>query len=312
MLDAVLSLLLTTLPITGNQQAELDFRVQIAGESPPAELAAYRLTNPFKNRTQMTNHASLCATLDWDATRMFGGPQHTPDDLRVYSACFLSTASTANSLKFLRLHAREWQTNWTANAIEEAILKRLAIESPADADAFTEKLTANPDNLPCIRWVIWQNLVKERRKAEAADYARREQLETSVSFSQSFQCLPFEPPFIQLCRPDKVRNEIWQYCFGTRQWIARVAPPPGKTIYLKADWEQPSGPKYFRTWQKGPSWQVTYVQQGTRLTRSSSHVEADSYIAGRIEPGGYAETVVELSDPPRGFIYKTPACIEVQ
>ena len=91
MRDLVLSLLLNVLPITGNQVADLDFRVLTLGTIPPNKLYAHRLSYPLGNRSQMTNFAILCATLDWDATRLFGQSQETPDDLRVYSAYYLSS-----------------------------------------------------------------------------------------------------------------------------------------------------------------------------------------------------------------------------
>lgn len=312
MRDLILSLLLTVLPITGNQVADLDFRVHILGAKPPNELYAYRLSNPFKERSQMTTFAILCATLDWDATRLFRQPQETPDDLRVFSACYLSMLASTNSTRFLQFHVREWKTNWTATAVEEAILKRLTIESAPDADLLLTKLAANPENTTWTRWAIWNHLVRERRKAEAFEYAQREKLNTDISFSRSFPCRPFEKPNIQVFWPDKVRNEVFQYYFPDQKWIPHVVPPLSKIVYIPAGWEQPTGPNYRRSWKRGPSWQVIYSQKGNTLTRTATYVETDSYIAGAIEGNNYSESVVEVTTPPKGFLFQTPYYIEVQ
>jgi hypothetical protein len=260
----------------------------------------------------MTNFAILCATLDWDATRLFGQSQEIPDDLRVYSACYLSMPASSESTKFLQFHVSKWKTNWTATAVEEAILKRLTIESAPDADILLTKLAANRENTKWTRWATWNHLVRERRKAEAFEYAKREKLNTAISFSRSFPCLPFEQPCIQVFWPDKVRNEIFQYYFSEQKWIQRVVSPPVSTIYLRGDWERPTGPNYSRSWKKGPSWQVTYARKQNTLTRTATYVETDSYVAGTIEENGYSESIVEVSAAPKGFLFKTPHYIQVQ
>jgi hypothetical protein len=310
--ELVLSLLLTVLPITGNQVAELDFHVHTLDATPPNELYAYRLSNPFNERSQMTNFAVLCATLDWDATRLFRQPQETPDELRIFSACYLSMPASTNSTKFLRLHVREWKTNWTATAVEEAILKRLTIESAPDADLLLTKLAANPENARWTRWAIWKLLVRERRKAEAFEYAQREKLNTNISFSRSFPCRPFEKPCIQIFWPDKIRNEVFRYYFPDQKWTSQVVSPPSQTIYLPAGWKRPTGPNYRRSWKQGPSWQVIYSQKGNTLTRTATYEETDSCIAGAIDGNNYSESVIELTTPPKGLLFKAPYYIEVQ
>jgi hypothetical protein len=116
---------------------------------------------------------------------------------------------------------------------------------------------------------------------------------------------PFEKPSIQVFWPTK-SNGIWQYYFPEQKWIPQVVPPPRKTVYLQADWEHPTGPAYRRSWKKGPSWQVTYCQKGNILTRTAIYVDADSYIAGTIDGSNYSESVVEITTPPKRFLFKAP------
>ena len=79
-----------------------------------------------------------------------------------------------------------------------------------------------------------------------------------------------------------------------------------------ASWKAPHGRNYQRSWKRGPSWQITYEKEGNTLTRTAHYVEADSYIAGAISGHNYSESVVELSQSPKGALVRAPHYIELE
>ena len=313
MFDYVLALLTTLLPIRGNQVMEMDYRILVYGESPPAALFAYHANNPMKSRIQATNFAVLCATFDWDATRYVSEPK-SPGELRLYTSYYLSVPTGINGLKFMRYHAQSWQTNWLASSLEEDLLKRLTIDSPTDASTLIDRLITKPENAEFVRWSNWHELMKQRRKSEALDYARRHELRTEISFSSQFPCLPFEveQPPIYVLRPSPVRTELYQYFFPSQHWALRIVPPPRKPIFVPSSWKKPEINQYERAWKRGPSWQITYNQKDCVLTRTATRVEAESYIVGTISTNGFSESVVEVPLPPKGYVLKAPSYIEVE
>lgn len=312
MFDLVFHLLLTTLALSGNQVYELDFRLGGLGEPAPAELYSYRLAHPFENRTQATNFAILCASLDWNAARYLPKEPLSPDDMRLYCGYYLSLPPTANSMRFIEQCVLRWQTNWMAGPVEEALLQRLWVEAPKLADELWCKLAANPGNVRSTRWAVWKSLMRDRRKAEAGELATREQIKTEIESSSSFICLPFQEPDILLFRPDKVRNTLYRYNFSAGQWIPSAAYPPIRDQFVMAFWKAPQGKEYQRSWKKGPSWQITYAKDGNTLVRTAHYVEADSYISGAIDGHKFTESIVELSQPPKSAVVRAPHYIELQ
>lgn len=313
MFEYVLALLTTLLPIRGNQVMELDYRTLVYGEAPPAALFSYHANNPIKSLIQATNFAVLCATFDWDATRYVPAPK-SPDELRLYTTYYLSVPTGTNGLKFMRYHVQSWQTNWLASEVEEALLKRLTIDSPDDASDLIDKLIARPENAKFILWFNWHELVKQRRKSEAFDYALRHELQTDISFSSKFPCLPMdvEQPPIYVLWPSQVRTELYQYFFPGQCWALRIVPSPRKAIFVLSSWEKPEGNHYQRAWKRGPSWQVTYAQKDNVLTRTATRMDADSYVVGTISGNGFSESIAEVPVPAKGYVVKAPFYVEVE
>jgi hypothetical protein len=282
------------------------------GEPAPAQLYSYRLAHPFESRAQMTNFAILCASLDWNAARYLPKETRSPDDMRLYGGYYLSLPPAANSMKFLEQYVSRWQTNWEAGPVEGALLQRLWMEAPKLADELWCKLAANPANIKSTRWAVWKSLMRDRRKAEASEFAAREQIKTGIEFSSSFPCFPFQAPDVLVFWPDKVRNTLYRYNFAAGQWIPKAEYPPKRDQFVMASWKAPQDKSYRRSWKKGPSWQITYAKEGNTLTRTAHYVETDSYITGAISGHNYSESVVELSQSPKGALVRAPHYIELE
>ena len=124
--------------------------------------------------------------------------------MRLYGGYYLSLPPATNSMRFLEQYVSRWQTNWEAGRVEEGLLQRLWVEAPKLADELWCKLAANPANIKSTRWAVWKSLMRDRRKAEASEFAAREQIKTGIEFSSSFPCLPFQAPDVLVFWPDKV------------------------------------------------------------------------------------------------------------
>ena len=186
------------------------------------------------------------------------------------------------------------------------------MEAPKLADELWCKLAANPANIKSTRWAVWKSLMRDRRKAEASEFAAREQIKTGIEFSSSFPCFPFQAPDVLVFWPDKVRNTLYRYNFAAGQWIPKAEYPPKRDQFVMASWKAPQDKSYRRSWKKGPSWQITYAKEGNTLTRTAHYVETDSYITGAISGHNYSESVVELSQSPKGALVRALHYIELE
>jgi hypothetical protein len=310
-MDFILKLLASLVALDGNQVMDLDYQTFQLGRATHRELAGYSAVAPFQNASQLKNYAVLCATLDWNPTAAIPRNPGTPDQMRLFAEQFLSVPPNNIQQIFLERYVTTWRTNWQAGVIEAGILKRLSIQSPEKAAQFFDKLLSNPTNAPYTEWYHWYLLTSERRKAEAYKYAAEHHLDTSIRLSTSYPLITNRPPSVQIVWPHQNRTDSYSYSFGQKLWAAKVIPPTQKIVYVSGEWSPPSGTNYLRTWQRGPSWQITYTCTAGRLVRTATYVACNSHVEGNIAGRGFAESIVEEIQEPAGYLYPGPNIVVI-
>jgi len=308
----ILALLASLLALNGNQVMDLDYQAFQLGRDPHPELASIRAAQPFKDTNQVRNFAIVCATLDWNPTRFLSKKPANPDVGRLFAAEYATVPSSATQLAFLRTYADQWRTNWEAGPAEEGVLTRLSVQDPEKAQVFADKLLSNPKNLPYTQWYHWSLLMSERRKEEAQQFATEHHIDKAIMASSRYPLPSYMPMKMQIAWPRVARTDTYTYFFGQKTWAPAVIPKQNKPVYISSEWNPPSGSHYSRSWQRGPSWQVTYARDGSWLVRTATYVERNSHVEGKIDGNNVSEEIVEELQEPAGFYYVTPTFVLVQ
>ena len=303
-MEHVLAAILSTFfAINGNQVVSLDCQANALGRS-------FAQINPSPicstNSIQLHNYAVLCSILNWNCAPALPKQPAQPSQLRVFAEQYCSAPVSENGLRFLKTYVSLWQTNWEASPTEEGVLKRLSIQDTGTAQAFADKLLANPKNAPYTEWYHWYLLTAERRKEEAAKYAAEHHLDTVIRSSSRYPLAHQLQLRLQIPWPRLAAPALYTYSFNQGTWGSSIVPRQAKPIYIPREWKPPGGHGYRRSWQKGPSWQITYTRQGDWVTRTARYVALDSHIKGRIDGNDLVEDVVEETQAPAGYYSVAP------
>jgi hypothetical protein len=310
--EHLLALLASLLALNGNQVMDLDYQTLQLGRPSYPEIGEARAVQSFKNTNQIQNYAICCAILNWDAVKFLSKNPKNADISRIFASEYSSAPSSEVQLKFLREYARQWQTNWEAGPVEEGVLKRLSIQDMDEAQVFADKLLANPKNLAYTQWYHWFLLVSERRKEEAQQFATEHHIDKAIMASSRYPLPSYMPMRMQIAWPRVARTDTYTYFFGQKTWAPAVVPKQNKPVYISNEWNPPSGSHYSRSWQRGPSWQVTYARDGSWVVRTATYVERNSHVEGKIDGNNVSEEIVEELQEPAGFYYVTPTFVVVQ
>ena len=182
-MEHVLAAILSTFfAINGDQVVSLDCQANALGPVLCADQPKPDLLHKFNPAPQ------LCGALLHPELELRPAlPKRTAQPASLsFAEQYCSAPVSENGLRFLKTYVSLWQTNWEASPTEEGVLKRLSIQDTGTAQAFADKLLANPKNAPYTEWYHWYLLTAERRKEEAAKYAAEHHLYAVIRSSSRY------------------------------------------------------------------------------------------------------------------------------
>jgi len=264
-------------------------------------VAAYVKTDFVHHR----NYADIAAILDWDQTNALSKQAHTdPLQLRQRVAPTLSVPPSPNNSRLQKLYAQAWVAQWPATETEEQLLRLLAIQNPVIADDFFEKLSQNPRNNNLTDWYRWYQLTKQKEFSRADKLKQTARLKTDIAVTRAF---PSQFPQLSVDNPQPYRIERYTYQPPIKTWSVDLTDPVPKLRFTLSTWTKPAH-TYNKTFQYGPSWQLTYCYGKGQLQRTLTYTENNSYITGTIQNNTFNETNSEVPGAPnqtRQYQYHT-------
>ena len=311
-MQQLLAILASLFALNGNQVVNLDFQAWELGRPTEPELSTYYPAQPFQNAHQIRNYAILSATLDWNPLAAIPTKQDNPEFLRTFCAEFITVPEGPNQIRFFRHYVDAWQTNWTASAVEEGLLKRLSVQLPELASAFVDKLVQNQANVPYLTWYRWRLMMLDRRKEDAYRFAQENHLDTDLACSSVYPLPAQLPVQIQVVWPLPNATEVYTYASAQHTWVPSFVAAPSRSVIRWSTWSRPQKPKYARSWRKGPAWQIMYSRSGNKLTRTAVYLERNSHIEGEIQQGALVEKTVEELQEPRRVSRQAPYLVVIE
>lgn len=276
--------------LTGNQAINLDLTHTLGTSITPT--GTFSLVS--EQQRENNKWAAIAVALDWPIDAELQKGSLSIETLRKLAQEYCSYHPSHNQLHFLELYTQAWQTNWVAGPTELGVLKRLILQNSTAAEEFAEKLRSNPTNQPITLWQDWYNLILNRDKAHAAQFAQEHTLDTTYSCSSSYPLTGSTE--MQILGLSHNQLLIWQYSPSQTQWFPRIAPQPANPPQIMDTWPTPTD-TYYRTWQTGPSWQVTYCSTNGILNRTATFCKSDCYIYGHINQQGLTEEIIQSDTP---------------
>jgi hypothetical protein len=284
-----LATLLTAFVISGNQVIDLDMLHTTGKLSTPPD--QFTLTSPVQRENN--KWAITAVALDWPVDNTLQKGTVTLVTLQLLAKEYCSSHATPNQLHFLEQYAQAWQPNWIAGNVELGVLKRLNLQGSPSGPAFAEVLRQNPTNAAIAEWQDWYNMQLNREKVQAQQLSEKNHLDTKYACSSDYPMLGNAE--MQVLGISHGQLLDWKFAPNQAQWFPSIIPSVN-TIYLMAEWGQP-GKNYERTWQAGPSWQITYNTTNNTLLRTATFIKHDSYIQGTIGLNTIEEHVIETDYP---------------